>query len=114
MPHERRANEQPASNLIETEGYVIYGVDKLTHSPPEPPRVRDQLPDRAPSDDLLRRSARRIYRTFMVEALFKDGKPTGEYRTVRKLPDGEYELTVFSSVEEAVGWGRQCERNRQP
>ena len=89
--------------LIETEGYVIYGHDE----PPQPPSVEPPQP-RVPvySDDFLTRNSRRVYRTFMIEEIYKDGQTTHTFRAVRQRKDRKFDIAVFTTLDEAVEWGK--------
>ena len=89
--------------LIETEGFVIYRHDESSQPPdvePPPPPVPVY------SDDLLTRNSRRMYRTFIVEEIYKDGKSMHSFRAVRQRKDSRYDIAVFPNLDEAVEWGK--------
>ncbi len=104
------AVEEPAVG----DAFVIYdpvgGSQKP--QPEQPPEKPAEAPAPRYSDAFLSANMRWGYKNFLVEQVYKDGKPSGQYRVARRrsTPCWDMRLDIaweatFPTREEAIEWG---------
>lgn len=109
-PKPRTPLAEAPSNLIESDGFVIYGPLASRHTQwQETPEAQKAASPRDYPDHLLARNARLMFKTGFAEPVFLGSEMTGAYRGCRRRPDGRLEMARFSSREEAVAWAKRYE-----
>jgi hypothetical protein len=103
--------EEERSDMIESDGFVIYEPRGALHQQPERTLAgRPAPPLREYPDHLLGRNARMQFVTCFVEPVFVGGEMTGDFRACRRCPDGVCEFAKYPSREEALVWAKRFEK----
>jgi hypothetical protein len=89
---------------------VILGFNEPEQKQDGKPRSeREEPPARQYSDQLYSQNARTVYERFMIEPVYLDGQPCGEYRVCRRRADGNewrkmQPEAILPSKEDALEW----------